>query len=245
MDYERLVTEGVDWPLYNLGSSTMRQSVTDMPKLLPFGVSLDDLRTLTLSLRRHFPDNANPHFEIKQGSQSFSADDVEELRSLSVLPNHVHDFSVSVSSWKDDKRFYLSADAAHLYCRIEGPDGAWCASIRHEVDTFIMQHRRWFWSVRKYRLGVVLLIAYFIVLSTSPLMGFVHGKNIVLVGYLLMMVAANLLIFKWWDKLFPWAILTIREEPLWIKRYKDEIATIGVLISILFGLVSLILGRLH
>jgi len=223
----------------------MRQSVTDIPKLLPFGVSLDDLRTLALSLLRHFPDNANPHFEIKQGSQSFSADDVDELKSLSALPNYVHGFSVSVSSWKDGKRFYLSADTAHLYCSIEGPDGAWSASIKHEVEAFIIQHRRWFWGVRKYRIGVVLLIAYIILLSIGPQLSFVHRKDIAILAYLLMVVMANLLIFKWWDKLFPWATLTIREEPLWIKRYKDEVATIGVLVSILAGLASLILGLLR
>ena len=216
----------------------MKQSVADKPSLLPIWVSIDDLRDLVRSIQRHFPNDVKPSIRMEYKKRSFSPQNLEELRPSDTLPDRLTRFSVLTSSRQDDKSFYLAVQGSSLHCDIEGPDGAWCASIKHEVETFIKERKRWFWWVRKYRIGIVLWISYNLTIVPLPALKLIPTNNITIAAYLLV-VFVSLLMFGWWDKLFPWAVLIVRQEQSCLKKYQEEIRTIGVL----FGIIG-VLGTL-
>ena len=240
----------------------MKRTLIRAYQLPAFRTDLAGLEALVATLVKEFePEKPRVYLEVTLPGERLEFGSFDEMRSapglpprLTVLWISIRDRFMSDRAGDDDRdrscSIRLSA-SSQANVTAEAQSAAWAAGLIETVKEFAARNKVWYGPLRPWVVVVVsfafsLLPAVF---AFSPLAPdpFLTVRPKFTLGPLalpwaLAMITLWALMFRF-PRLFPQAVVVVRDEHSWIRRHATELTVLGTLLSALAAIYAAWAGR--
>lgn len=213
----------------------MRRELVRENNLPSFRIDISELGALWNSLDSHFDDrlSVNASLLIELPSEELTFYGIDELRSYKDLPDKVNKFRLSLSG--GGRHITVNAGTSlisKLYVRSSGDSEAWCAGANEIASAFINRHKTGYaWFIRA-PIGWVVLSCYLVAaLFFSPQKA-VSITSTERISFCLVFLF-SLILYWMRSALFPKAVLVLKNDESFVRRYMPEITLVLAIITLL------------
>jgi hypothetical protein len=224
----------------------MRREVKRSRGLQAFRIDLPQLEALLIRIVGLFPSTpVSQVINVRVGDEELEFANVEEMRTYADLPSRITSFRIRVS--EGSRRVSLAAErqvgtptSASVSAEAETP--AWCAGAVETVDTFLRGHRQWYFWFR----GGPLLIAAILAMILPAVALALAGVETVAIRFLAPSIAgfiALLGLYLMEDRLFPVAVLEVRQVETAIRQYMPELTLFMAALALVLTILGWFLAK--
>lgn len=220
----------------------MKREFISIGTIPAFRAKLSDFRKFIGELERQFPAKREVQINVYLSNQSsVSFTDLEEFFEGSALPEVIRGIEISIGDPSDGRGLGITLGAT-LAARsgfiVGGPDYVWPNGVGQFIREFFSEHRRWYSFFRTGR-GTLLipLIIGVLVGFTLSVSGIERPRSTALVvtGLLgLLMPLAR------YQRLFPLAVIVVRGNESFLRRWLPEVSTAIALASLAAAIATLL-----